>query len=235
MRYQGFMSYSHAADGKLAPAIHSALHGIAKPWYRLRAMHVFSDRSNLSANPALWPSIQQALADSDFFLLLASPEAAGSKWVRQEIQWWFENRAAENVLVLLTGGNLVWDDVAHDFDWQRTTAVPLTFRRRFQHEPLWIDFRWARSVDDLSLRHSQFRTAILDLAAPLLGRPKDEIDGDDVRQHRRFRTVAWIAVATILSFGVAAAWQAMVARAQRNEAQAQRRVAEAQTEMDTDA
>ena len=65
MRYQGFISYSHAADGKLAPAIHNGLHRIAKPWYRLRSMRVFRDKTSLSANPALWPTIQQALAESD--------------------------------------------------------------------------------------------------------------------------------------------------------------------------
>ena len=98
MRYQGFISYSHAADGKLAPAIHGGLHRIAKPWYRLRSMRVFRDKTSLSANPALWPTIQQALAESDYFLLLASPEAASSKWVQQEVAWWFENRSSDKLL-----------------------------------------------------------------------------------------------------------------------------------------
>ena len=225
-RYQGFMSYSHAADGKLAPAIHSALHRIAKPWYRLRSMRVFRDKSSLSANPALWPTIQQALGESDFFLLLASPEAANSRWVQQEVAWWVENRPGDKVLVLLTGGDLIWDDQARDFDWSRTTALPASLRGRFANEPLWTDFRWARTVNDLSLRHSQFRGAILDLAAPLLGRPKDEIDGDDVRQHRRLKVVSWAAMLMILAFAVTAVWQAIVARAQRNEALLQRQRAE---------
>jgi hypothetical protein len=38
---QGFPSYSHAADGKLAPAIQSALQSFAKPWYERRAICVF--------------------------------------------------------------------------------------------------------------------------------------------------------------------------------------------------
>ena len=48
-----------------------------------------------------------------------------------------------------------------------------------------MDLRWARSAESLSVRHSQFRAAILDIAAPLHGRPKDELDGEDVRGHRR--------------------------------------------------
>ena len=75
--YKAFMSYSHAADGRLAPALQSALHRFVKPWYRLRTIRVFRDKTSLSANPALWPSIEMALNDSEYFLLLASPEAAG--------------------------------------------------------------------------------------------------------------------------------------------------------------
>ena len=33
MIYKVFISYSHAADGKLARALQSALHHFAKPWY----------------------------------------------------------------------------------------------------------------------------------------------------------------------------------------------------------
>jgi hypothetical protein len=37
-RYNAFMSYSHEADkaDKLAPALQTALHRFAKPWFRLR-------------------------------------------------------------------------------------------------------------------------------------------------------------------------------------------------------
>jgi hypothetical protein len=31
MRYEAFVSYSHAVDGRLAPALQSALHRLAKP------------------------------------------------------------------------------------------------------------------------------------------------------------------------------------------------------------
>jgi hypothetical protein len=76
MKYHGFISYSHAADGKLAPALQRALHKLAKPWYSFRLIHVFRDQSSLSANPALWASIETALSESEYFLLMASPIAA---------------------------------------------------------------------------------------------------------------------------------------------------------------
>jgi hypothetical protein len=63
--YDAFISYGHAVDGKLAPALQHALHIFLKPWYSrvavrlgaIPALKVFRDQSSLSANPALWPSI----------------------------------------------------------------------------------------------------------------------------------------------------------------------------------
>ena len=60
-KYRGFISYSHAADDRLAPALQSGLHRFAKPWYRLRAMRVFCDKTGLAVTPELWGSIQKAL------------------------------------------------------------------------------------------------------------------------------------------------------------------------------
>lgn len=85
MRYKAFISYSHAADGKLAPAIQRALHRIAKPWYRLRTMRVFRDQTNLATSPGLWTSIESALKEAEFFVYLASPTAAQSPWVQKEV------------------------------------------------------------------------------------------------------------------------------------------------------
>ena len=78
MKYKAFMSYSHAADGNLAPAVQSALHRFARPWYKLRSLRVFRDKTSLSATPELWPTIERALTESEYFLLFASPEAAQS-------------------------------------------------------------------------------------------------------------------------------------------------------------
>lgn len=73
MPYQAFISYSHAADGKLAPAVQSGLQRIAKPFYRLRAMRVFRDETSLHLTPKLWPLIKQALSETEHFVLVASP------------------------------------------------------------------------------------------------------------------------------------------------------------------
>src|SRR5262245_12251700 len=109
-RFDVFFSYSHAADGKLAPALQSALQRFAKPWYRRRALHVFRDKTTLSATPQLWPTIEDALAASSYFLLFASPDAARSPWVHREVQWWLDHRSPNTILIALTDGKLVWDN-----------------------------------------------------------------------------------------------------------------------------
>lgn len=136
MLYKAFISYSHAADDLLAPALQSALVQFAKPWYQLRTFKVFRDKTSLSANPALWPSIEKALSESEFFILLASPVAGKSIWVRREVEWWLANRSVEKLFIVLTDGELIWDEISKDLDWIKTTALPDNLRLRFEAEPL---------------------------------------------------------------------------------------------------
>ena len=130
MAYKAFVSYSHAADNRLAPMLQSALQRFAKPFYRLRAIDIFRDKTSLHLTPELWPEIQNAIARSEFFILLASPESAQSLWVRKEVDEWLSLRAGaiDKFLIVLTGGSLEWDDAANDFDWTSTTALPPNLR-----------------------------------------------------------------------------------------------------------
>ena len=225
MKYNAFLSYSHAADDALAPSLQSALHRFARPWNRLRALRVFRDKTSLAASPELWPAIVDALGESGHFLLLASPTSAASRWVQREIDWWLQHRPPQQMLLLLTDGELVWDEAAGDFDWQRTTALPPSLRGHFATEPLWVDLRWARSGEALTLRHTAFRLAVLDIAAPLHGRSKDELDGDDVRQFARTRRLAAGAITALVVLTIASVGAAIFAVRQRDEAVRQGSVA----------
>lgn len=198
MKFAAFISYSHACDGALAPAIQAALQRLGRPWYKLSAMRVFRDKAVLSASPSLWSSIESALAESQYFVLLASPDASQSSWVSREVSWWLTNRGSEKLLIALTEGEAEWDPQSGDFDWQKSTALPQSLTRSFSDEPLYVDVRWARSENELSLRHARFRAAILDLASAISGVPKDELDSDDIRQHRRTTRLAWAVGSSLL-------------------------------------
>lgn len=147
--FAAFISYSRAVDGKLAPALQSALQRFTKPWYRLRALRVFRDDASLSANPGLWSSIQEALARSEFFILLASSKAAESKWVDREVAYWVAHKPLSNILIALAGGDDLGD--ASDIDWSRAPGLPPSLRGVFTEEPRYTDLRWAHKVEHLSL------------------------------------------------------------------------------------
>jgi WD40 repeat protein len=227
MIYKAFISYSHAADNRLAPALQSALHRFAKPWYRLRAIRVFRDKTTLAATPALWPSIEKALGESEHFLLLASPEAAASQWVQREIMYWIEQRPLDRdkLLIILTGGSLIWDGKNNDFDWNNTDALPRTVEKSFAQEPLFLDLRWARKEEHLSLRHPDFRDSIATLAATLHNRPKDEISGEEVRQYRIARRLAWSGVTALVALTFLASGLGYFANEKRKEAEQQQQIA----------
>src|SRR5215208_5800388 len=95
--YKAFISYSHAADGKLAPALQHGLQQFARPWNQLRAIRVFRDKTGLTATQGLWTSIVTALDNSEYFLLLASPQAAQSHWVDQEVRHWLSQPRADRL------------------------------------------------------------------------------------------------------------------------------------------
>jgi WD40 repeat protein len=217
--YAAFISYSHAVDGKLAPAIHMALQRFAKPWYRRRTVRIFRDEASLAVNPSLWSAIERALVTSEFFILLASPESARSHWVNRELEFWLSQSSPDRLLIILTDGEIAWDRRTGDFEWDRTTAVPRTLAGIFREEPLYLDLRWARSERDLTLKHPAFHAAIADLAATVRGWDKDEIVGEDIRQHKRTVRLAWLASGALAGLAVIASAAAALFLYQRSVAQ----------------
>jgi MTH538 TIR-like domain (DUF1863)/WD domain, G-beta repeat len=207
-RFHAFLSYSHAADARTAAAMQAALQRIGKRWYARGKVRVFRDQTNLAAAPGLWAEIERHLADAAWFVLMASPEAATSPWVLKEVQWWLQHRSADRLLVVLTSGALTWDSHLRRFSSEQSPSLPLALLGAWSDEPLWVDMRWAANEPHLSLRHTRFRDAALTLAARLQGRPKDELDSAEIREHRRFVTALWVAgvAFNVLLLAAAAAW-----------------------------
>src|SRR5262245_50774178 len=196
MTFDGFISYSHAADGRLAPAVQRGLHRLAKPWHRRRALWIFRDQTGLAVTPGLWSSIQKALDGSEWFVLLASPAAARSPWVNREIEYWIATKPAGRILPVVTDGEWRWDAERGDLSAD-STAVPDALRGVFAEEPLFLDLRWAHDDRKLNLRDSLFRDAIAELAAPMHGVSKDELESEDLRQHRQGRKLRRLATAAV--------------------------------------
>lgn len=221
VQYDGFISYSHAADGLLAPRLSSGLQRFAKPWWRRRALRIFRDESSLTASPHLWDSIAAALDASEWFILLLSPEAAASPWVNREIEYWVESHSVDRILPVVTGGIMAWDG-------QRLagSAVPPTLAKLFKAEPRWVDLRFAQEEEHLDLNNPRFLSAVADIASAIRGVPKEDLESEEVRQHRRTRRTAGLAVALIGVLAIAASLASVLASRNAATAEEQRRIAE---------
>ena len=217
--YDAFISYSHRDDEDLASALQAGLQRFAKPWYKLRALRVFRDRANLSARPELWESIEEALTSSRWFVLLASAGAAVSSWVNREVSWWLEHRSPERLIIVATSPGLAWD--AQLGDWAADAPVPPALRGALADEPLWASL--------LHLPHEGTRRlpdeVIADIAAPIRNKPKDELVGDNLREHRRSMRLARGAVSALALLTAAAVVAACLAIVAAKNANHQRNLA----------
>ena len=210
-KYDAFISYSHQADRRLAPALQSALNRFARPWYRLRWMAIFRDDTDLGISPHLWSSIEDALARSAYFVLLASPAAARSPWVAKEVEYWRAYRPIDRLLIALTDGDIEWDPQARDFDWQLTTSLPRNLSATFAELPFYADLRGLRNAAELSSSNPAFVGEVAKLAATIHGKSLRDIFGEELRQ-RRFRAATVTATVLVLTIAtVVAIWNAIAA------------------------
>jgi WD40 repeat protein len=220
VRYKAFISYSHGADRELAAALQRGLQGFAGSLGRARRFRVFRDQSDLSVSPSLWRSVEGALNESEFFILLASPEAAQSPWVNKEVHFWCSNRSIDTLLLVLTGG-----------EFNRASALPEGLEELVAAEPLYLDLREVRKSGNLSLQNPVFRDHVATLAATLHGVPKSELIGEDLRQRRTFRRRV-IAVGLALAvFATVAIVGSVIARRQSHIASSRELAAKALAEV----
>ena len=137
--YHAFISYSHASDKPIASALQSIIQKLGKPWYARRALRVFRDDTSLSATPQLWSTIEQALWRSKFMILVASPEASRSEWVSREVSFWIRHKGMDRFLLVLTSGDLIWDEPTHDSLWTPTPRSRSYLRAALAKSPSgWI-------------------------------------------------------------------------------------------------
>lgn len=195
--YDAYLAYAHMPDGDIANLVARGLEVFAKAWYRRRALRVFRDTTSLSASPSLWSALEQALLSSRYLIVLLSPAGAKSSWLNREIEVFRQHRdAQERILLVVTDGQVSWDNRTGDFD--DSSAVPPALRGAFTSEPMWIDLRWAKGQKGLTVRDPRLRDALASLAAVLRGIHKDDLVGEQVRQHHRARRLV-VALAVTLT------------------------------------
>ncbi|MFS8063174.1 MAG: TIR domain-containing protein [Luteimonas sp.] len=221
MRYAAFLSYSHA-DARWAQWLHRRLENYHVP-SRLVGTHgpngpigprlgtIFRDRDELPTSGDLSTTIHAALAESAALIVVCSPSAAQSRWVRGEIEAFQSLGHGDRIACFIVAGEPgSTDNAAACFSPALTAAGADGIAR----EPLAADARVEGDGRD---------RAFLRLVAGLLGVSYDVLARRETqRRHRRLLAVtAASVVGMAIATGLAAtAW---VARndAQRRQAQAE--------------
>lgn len=223
--YGAFVSYSHAEDRGVAVRLRDGVERFAKPWYRQRALRLFLDVNSLSADPGLWSSIEKALSESEWFVLVTSPRAAKSVWVDKEIRWWLEHRSPDRLLIVVAEGELRWDAAAGEFDAAASDALPPALIGALGEEPRWVNV--APDPDGgPEPSDTDMQAAVVDVAAAIRGIPKEDLEGVAVREHRRTRRWVTGAIAVLTVLLVAAVVASVVALEERGSAIGQARLAQ---------
>lgn len=218
--HDAFMSYSRT-DVEFAERLQQALERFAKPWRQPRSLKVFRDMSSLTPDGGMWGAIERGLERSDWFLLLASPEAASSPWVERELSWWLEHRSIDRILIVVVAG----DDADADGDTvdDRAAVIPPALRGAFSgDEPGWVDGPGSggASADDPA-----FHDLVLTLIAAVKQLPKDTLAAVERAEHRRTIRIAITGVATLMVLLVAAVVAGLLALDQRDTARSQTNLA----------
>lgn len=220
-RYKAFISYSwadaawgkwahHALETYRTPAALVGKEGALGP-VPARLHPIFKDREEEAAGASIGAAVESALANSEFLVVICSPNSAKSQWVDREIAMFKTRRDPAKVLALIVDGE-PGDPARECFPRALTHAVgeDLAIGAALADAPLAAD---ARITGDGK------RRARLKLAAAMLGVGLDELVNRDDRR-RALRTRIVIAASVTLALVMSAL--TLVAVRARNEAERQR-------------
>jgi len=201
--HDAFVTYTqrNERDRAVARAVQHALHRLAKPFYRLRAMDVFRDETSLAQTNELSKSLRAHLARSDYLLVVASRSSAIADWVCLETQEWIQLGRLDRLIIILVDGQLRWDATARRFDPGTDCLTPAILEAPWADQPFIIDLGTI-STGELVLRNPTFALSMAKVAARIRGTEPFLLISEDVTQHRRTMIAAWGAGLAIAALAV---------------------------------
>lgn len=222
--YRAFISYSHT-DKASATWLHRALEGYRIPSKLVghvtdegevpaRLTPIFRDRDELPAAGDLSDELRKALGHSRFLIVIASPAAAKSRWVDEEVRQFKRLHGEGRVLALIASGRPGSGDAEECF--------PPSMRFKLDGHGHATDVPAEPIAADLREGGDGKRLAKLKLVAGLTGLPLDAlVRREAVRRQRRLIIVAALAIVLAIAMSV------LALLALRGQAEAQRQRAEA--------
>lgn len=206
-KYDAFISYTHKElDIFVAETIHKKLERYHIPKKmrekcgKNRFSRIFRDQEELAVSPNLSEDICRALQNSEFLIVLCSPDAKDSSWVQREIEYFLQYHERSHILPALLKGEpseaypsiLCEEKIRNTDENGRETVFSVTL------DPLAADVR-GKSRKEI---YRKCGTEILRLIAVMLDCPYDMLR----QRHREYvmkRGIAALSLALILSIGVA--------------------------------
>ena len=229
-RYFAFLSYSHK-DEELAGWLHNELEQFRVPSQLVgkisdhgviprRLTPVFRDRQELGAATDLGEEIEQALAGSQFLIVLCSPSAAASRWTNAEIAAFKKSHPDGCVLAAIASG----EPFASEIEGREgEECFPPALRQRYDRLGRPTGKRAEPLAADLREEHGGRRIGFLRLVAGMLGVGLDDlIQRETTRRHRR---MGYLAAGSLAGMALTSLL-ALTAIQARDEARDQRREAE---------
>lgn len=184
-KYKAFISYNHNdRDSRVAQALHKRIETYVIPRNlrkngKKKPGRVFRDEEELSASSDLSRHIEVALDESEFLVVICSPNAKESRWVSKEIAYFLKHHEQAKVLTVLTDGS-------------REEIYKSLFRN--MPEPLSLDLV---GVPDKKIER-KLKERFPKIGAPLLGcEHNDLVMRENKRQRRIFR--GWLAGITAVA------------------------------------
>jgi tetratricopeptide (TPR) repeat protein len=213
-RYKAFISYSHK-DEIWAAWLHRALESYRVPRKLVgaraglgavpsRIKPVFRDRDELASAADLSATVKEALAESESLIVICSPAAAASQWVREEIREFVRLGRRDRIFCIIVDG-----------DARESGSVAAVFPDAIaeagMHEPLAADARkWADGR----------RLAKLKLVSGILGLPLDQLRRLDLQKRRKRWALTAVASIPVIAIALMAVTARMAAEQRRDSGEA---------------
>lgn len=221
-KYDAFISYRHTEPDKtIAEKLHKMLETykvpskIAKKTGKKKINRVFRDKEELPTSSNLAASIEDALINSEYLIVICSPRTPESKWVLKEIETFSKLHGHDKILALLIEGEPI-DAFPEQLRFVTKEMIDNegnVIEEKEEVEPLAADIRGKDTKELIK----NLKKELLRLLAPILG-----CNFDDLRQRHRERFIKRVITISIcfslffLAFGSFSTWQAIQIKQQVN-------------------
>jgi hypothetical protein len=215
--YAAFISYKHAQHSLLVTKFISALKNYAKPLFT-RPIKIFRDEDHLIPGLDLPQLIREKLASSEFLILLATPGAALSPWVHDELKIWCGDlKRAEKIVIVILDGTISIKPDTKTIDWDKTDCIPLVLKNYVTSVPYYIDFR-SMSAEQATLANPKFKHAINAIISRFRNVDPNEMLGEEIAQFRRGSRIKRMTMGVVALLAVGFSFTTYFAENQRRRA-----------------